>query len=221
MRRKPLASSFVPLPCETPQNALCEIGEAPAKVGQADEKTPFHDGATPVFNQVMSHVEFDSVVTAHHEEILRYLRRVIGPVGDAEDLSQETFLRAYRAYGSLSKDANVRAWLFSIATNLAKNHFRSETRRRRAYGEAETAGRETTQAASEAELAARETGTLVERIVQSLPLKQRLAFTQRKLHDMDYEAIGKSLGCSSESARAHVFQALRKIRQGLASLGPC
>jgi DNA-directed RNA polymerase specialized sigma24 family protein len=64
-------------------------------------------------------------------------------------------------------------------------------------------------------LLSRETGALVEDIVQRLPLKQRLAFTQRKIHGLEYDAIGQSLGCSAESARAHVFQALRKIRQGL------
>jgi RNA polymerase sigma-70 factor (ECF subfamily) len=164
---------------------------------------------------VMSQEAFEAVVSAHHGEIFRYLRRVIGGADGADDLSQETFLRAYRAYGSLPGDANVRAWLFSIATNLAKNHFRSETRRRRAYGEVRASAREAVDAAAEAELVSRETGTLVEGIVRRLPLKQRLAFTQRKVHGLDYEAIGRSLGCSAESARAHVFQALRKIRQGL------
>jgi RNA polymerase sigma factor (sigma-70 family) len=51
--------------------------------------------------------------------------------------------------------------------------------------------------------------------VALLPLKQRMAFTLRKLHDLDYEAIGRMLQCSAESARAHVFQAFRKIRQAL------
>jgi RNA polymerase sigma-70 factor (ECF subfamily) len=169
--------------------------------------------------RVMEKGAFDAVVSAHHEEILRYLRRVLGQAGDAEDLSQETFLRAYRAYGTLPADANVRAWLFAIATNLAKNHFRSETRRRKAYGRVKVAAREVGAAATEAELDARETGTLLEGIIEGLPFKQRLAFTQRKLHDMDYEAIGKSLECSTESARAHVFQALRKIRRGLGKHG--
>jgi DNA-directed RNA polymerase specialized sigma24 family protein len=41
----------------------------------------------------------------------------------------------------------------------------------------------------------------------------------RKLHDLGYDAIGASLDCSAETARAHVFQALRKIRRGLADLG--
>jgi RNA polymerase sigma-70 factor (ECF subfamily) len=163
----------------------------------------------------MSQEAFEHVVSAHHGEIFRYLQRVIGQAGDADDLSQETFLRAYRAYGSLPGEANLRAWLFTIATNLAKNHFRSETRRRRAYGEMRASMRETVEAAPEAELVSRETGALVEGVVRRLPLKQRLAFTQRKIHGLDYEAIGRSLNCSAETARAHVFQAVRKIRQAL------
>ena len=55
----------------------------------------------------------------------------------------------------------MRAWLFAIATNLAKNHFRSETRRRKAYGRLEVATREVSEVATEAELDARETGALV------------------------------------------------------------
>ena len=55
-------------------------------------------------------------------------------------------------------------------------------------------------------------------IVATLPFKQRVAFTMRKVHELDYDAIGQSLDCSAESARAHVFQALRKIRQGLDDL---
>jgi DNA-directed RNA polymerase specialized sigma24 family protein len=42
-----------------------------------------------------------------------------------------------------------------------------------------------------------------------------LAFLQRKVHGLDYEAIGQSLQCSAETARAHVFQALRKVRRAL------
>ena len=168
---------------------------------------------------VMEKGTFDALISAHHEEILRYLRRAIGSGGDAEDLSQETFLRAFRTYGTLPEEANVRAWLFAIATNLAKNHFRSETRRRRAYSKVQAAPREVSETAADAGLAARETGALLESMIGGLPLKQRLAFTQRKLHNMDYEAIGQSLGCSAESARAHVFQALRKIRKGLDSHG--
>src|SRR5262245_29846370 len=72
---------------------------------------------------------FETVVAVHHPEIHRYLRRMTARSSEAEDLSQETFLRAYRAYAALPENANVRAWLFAIATNLFRNHVRSEKRR--------------------------------------------------------------------------------------------
>jgi len=67
----------------------------------------------------------------------------------------------------------------------------------------------------EEEAMADETRALTQAAIRKLPLKQRLAFTLRKLHELDYETIGQSLECSPESARAHVFQALRKIRTTL------
>jgi RNA polymerase sigma-70 factor (ECF subfamily) len=163
----------------------------------------------------MGQAGFETVLAAHHGEVYRYLLRATGRASDADDLSQETFLRAYRAFRSLSPEANARAWLYAIATNLVRNHFRAERRRRMAYAAVSLAAGATADPAPEAAVAAREAGAVVETIIGRLPLKQRLAFIQRKLHGLDYEAIGKSLGCSAESARAHVFQALRKIRQGL------
>lgn len=158
---------------------------------------------------------FDDVVAAHHPEIYRYLRRLTFRASEADDLAQETFLRAYRAWQGLAPDANVRAWLFAIATNLARNHFRAESRRRRAYVVAGERRAEADPAGPEEEHVLRETRALLDRVVAGLPLKQRLAFTLRKVHDLDYEAIGESLECSPESARAHVFQALKKIRVSL------
>ncbi|PYN76257.1 MAG: hypothetical protein DMD96_26415 [Candidatus Rokuibacteriota bacterium] len=158
---------------------------------------------------------FETIVGAHHAEIFRYLRRVTSRASEAEDLSQETFLRAYRAYRTLGPDANVRAWLFAIATNLSRNHFRSEKRRRVAHQAVSTARREADPEGPEDEAVFSEARTLIEATVRGLPLKQRLAFIMRKIHDLEYEAIGRSLDCSAESARAHVFQALRKIRLSL------
>jgi RNA polymerase sigma-70 factor (ECF subfamily) len=158
---------------------------------------------------------FETVVATHHAEIYRYLLRLTSRRGDADDLSQETFLRAYRAWDRLDAGANVRAWLFTIATNLAKNHFRSESRRRRAYAGVAETRTDVDPASPEAERRYRETRDLIGRVVDGLPLKQRLAFVLRKLHDLEYDAIGASLACSPDSARAHVFQALKKIRLGL------
>jgi len=166
----------------------------------------------------MAEDAFEAVVATHHAEIHRYLARVTGRAGDADDLSQETFLRAFRAHRQLPPGANVRAWLFTIATNLSRNYFRGETRRRRAHLAASTDGPVTDAGWPEGEALLSEASARVDRIIAGLPHKQRLAFTMRKIHQLDYEAIGASLDCSAESARAHVFQALRKIRRGLDDL---
>jgi RNA polymerase sigma-70 factor (ECF subfamily) len=158
---------------------------------------------------------FETIVSAHHPEIHRYLRRITGRASEAEDLSQETFLRAYRAYRALPEDANVRAWLFAIATNLHRNHIRSEKRRSTAHAEVRLRRNETDGTGPDGETLFNETRGRIEEVVAGLPFKQRTAFVLRKIHEFDYEAIARSLDCSAESARAHVFQALRKIRQGL------
>jgi RNA polymerase sigma factor (sigma-70 family) len=158
---------------------------------------------------------FEAIITTHHGEIFRYLRRMAWRVGEADDLSQETFLRAYRAWSRLTPEANVRAWLFTIATNVYRNHVRSERRRQAAHATVRATRRELELDGPEEEAMADETRTLTQAAIRKLPLKQRLAFTLRKLHELDYETIGQSLECSPESARAHVFQALRKIRTSL------
>jgi RNA polymerase sigma-70 factor (ECF subfamily) len=158
---------------------------------------------------------FGAVVAAHHAEIHRYLVRVTARASDADDLSQETFLRAFRAHRSLPPDANVRAWLFAIATNLCRNHFRGEKRRRLAMAAASAEPASSDGARPDGHVLSKEAGARVRAILAGLPLRQRLAFTMRKLHELEYEAIGASLACSPETARAHVFQALRKIRRGL------
>ena len=158
---------------------------------------------------------FEVIVAAHHGEIHRYLARVTSRASDADDLSQETFLRAYRAFGALPPSANVRAWLFAIATNLYKNYVRGEVRRRRAMAAVSADGAPPGPRWPEGPAALNEASARIERLVAGLPQKQRLAFTMRKIHELEYEQIGQSLKCSAESARANVFQALRKIRRGM------
>ncbi len=162
---------------------------------------------------------FDAIVEAHHGEIYRYLCRLTARGSEADDLSQETFLRAYRAYATLAADANVRAWLFAVATNLARNHFRSESRRRKAHAEVRASHAQSDGSAPDGEVLLDEASRRLDGIVARLPMKQRAAFVLRKVHELDYDAIGRTLDCSADSARAHVFQALKKIRHGLAQDG--
>jgi RNA polymerase sigma-70 factor, ECF subfamily len=183
--------------------------------GPDGARGPFHTGRPAGSLGMMSDRTFEALMSEHHSEIYRYVLRVTGRRQDADDLSQETFLRAFRAHCRLTPDANARAWLFAIATNLTRNHFRSQKRRRVAYSAVVTEARETDEERPDGVTISHEMSVAVEQVVATLPLRQRLAFLQRKVHGLDYGAIGRSLECTAETARAHVFQALRKVRRAL------
>ena len=72
---------------------------------------------------------FGELFDAHQAEILRYLVRLTGNRDTADDLFQETFLRAFRAFGRLRRHSNPRAWVYRIATNTYLNHRRGVRRR--------------------------------------------------------------------------------------------
>ena len=156
-------------------------------------------------------VTFDDLLARHQAEIFRYCLQMTRNRADADDLYQETLIKAFRAFGRLDGAANHRAWLYKIATNT----FLSGRRR---------AGREdsldlTAEALlpadpvdHAAELEARDLLVEVEVFVQTLPDKQRIALILRKYHEMGYGDIAATLKCSEPAARANVHEALRKLR---------
>ena len=160
--------------------------------------------------------DFHEIIELHQRAIYRYLVRCTGNIDDAQELFQDTFLRAHRAYAGLSPDANHQAWLFRIATNLVKNYIRSRERRRKVFvdGAAPAASHSTSSNSSNAEdtLQLQETAHILLKALQALPFRQRTALIQRQLEGLDYRLIAENLECSEGTARAHVYQALRKLR---------
>jgi RNA polymerase sigma-70 factor (ECF subfamily) len=156
---------------------------------------------------------FESLVSAYHSDIYRFLRRVTGRRETAEDLCQETFLRALRACRTRNIEGNPRAWLFVIAANLVRNHARGERRAGRA--KEILAARVADRACDDADRRSHDFQESLYRAVLELPPKQRLAFTLRNFLESDYELIACCLKCSRESARANVFQAVKSLRRRL------
>jgi RNA polymerase sigma-70 factor (ECF subfamily) len=147
---------------------------------------------------------FDCLVGDHHPAVYRFLYRLCcGHRQDAEDLCQETFLRAYRAFGRLEAEANHRAWLCRIAYNA----FLNGQRRARP-----TELPEDLPAASDDGRDRRELVASIATFVHTLPPKQRAAMILRHVEGREYDEVARVLGCSEDSARANVFQAVRKVR---------
>jgi RNA polymerase sigma-70 factor (ECF subfamily) len=170
-------------------------------------------------------VRFETLIERHHDEIHAYLWRLLRNAGgatadvEAADLTQDVFLRAYRAFGRLRAGSNYRAWLYKIATNCAYTALRQGRRRATHSVPLDDGARFAVAAASpppDQQLAAEEALQRVERAIAALPPKQRMAVVLRYVEELDYGAIAQALECSQDSVRANVYQALRRLRQELA-----
>lgn len=161
-------------------------------------------------------IAFEDMLERFGPEIYRFAMGLCRNRSDADDLYQETALKAYRAYGRLPADANHRAWLYRIAGNT----FLSERRKHGRVGSLDgtEAGAEAIPEKERDDAARIDAGDLLEeteRLVAKLPKKQRLALIGRKYHDLSYAEIGELLGCSEAAARANVHEGLRKLRDAL------
>jgi RNA polymerase sigma-70 factor (ECF subfamily) len=75
--------------------------------------------------QERNEAAWEALVRIHQEPVFRYAYLILGDRAEAEDTAQETFIRAFKALGRFDASRPLRPWLLSIATNLARNHFRS------------------------------------------------------------------------------------------------
>jgi RNA polymerase sigma-70 factor (ECF subfamily) len=165
-------------------------------------------------------LRFEELIERHHDEIFAYVWRLLS--GDrssdrkteAEDLVQEVYLRAYRNFSRLRANTNHRAWLYKIATNCACSRLRQIQNER---GKAAALASAATAIGSASDISAcqREIDRRVRFLVNQLPAKQNACVTLRYLQDLDYPEIAQILGCSQESARANVYQAIRRLRLAL------
>jgi RNA polymerase sigma-70 factor (ECF subfamily) len=156
-------------------------------------------------------VTFDDLLERHQNEIFRFAMQLTRNRADADDLYQETLIKAFKAFSRLDCNANHRAWLYRIATNT----FLSGKRKANREDSLDLAGEAVIPADPvdhAADLEARDLLREVEAFVAALPDKQRVALILRKYHEMDYGDIAANLKCSEAAARANVHEALRKLR---------
>jgi RNA polymerase sigma-70 factor (ECF subfamily) len=158
--------------------------------------------------------EFGDLATMHGNEIFAYLWRLLGDSDLAEDCLQDVFLRAFRAYDRLDSEANFRAWLYKIATNTAYS-----LRKREAMNASRLVDLDINRVEGNHNphdsYERQERLETVARAVVSLPKMQRAAIMLRKYQELSYSEIASILDCSESSARANVYQGLKKLRSKL------
>jgi RNA polymerase sigma factor (sigma-70 family) len=142
---------------------------------------------------------FERFYLVHRDEVLGYLRRLLG--ARAEDAWQETFLRALRAYGRLEHGRHLRAWVFTIATNVALDELRVKQR---------TVPHADIGTVTELH---RDAFRELEHLTDDLPPTERAAVVLRYGYDLPYAQIADALGSSEEAARAAASSGVRRLRR--------
>jgi RNA polymerase sigma-70 factor (ECF subfamily) len=165
---------------------------------------------------------FEVLIERHHDEVYRYLWRLLSSSGRsdaadlAQDLTQDVFMRAFRAYGRLRPGSNHRAWLYKIATNCGYTALKQEKRLPDSLIDDEAhAIIANVDRTPDRQVVQDEALEKVQRSIHSLPRKQGAAVVMRYLQELDYSEIAEALECSTDSARANVYQGLRRLRQEL------
>src|SRR5438045_6941646 len=167
---------------------------------------------------------FRALVERHSRSVFRLAFRMTGNEQDAEDVVQESFLRAYRQFDRFESRANFGTWLYRIVANCSVDLMRSrQARHARLLAPDETfdLDRQISEGPGPERLAeSAEISRRVAAALEELSPLERAAFTLRHHEGRSIQEIGTVLGLGTSAAKHSVFRAVRKLRVALAPMVP-
>jgi RNA polymerase sigma-70 factor (ECF subfamily) len=164
---------------------------------------------------------FAALVAQHSRRVFLLAYRMTGNEQDAEDVVQDSFLRAYRQLGRFEARADFGTWIYRIAANCAVDLMRTREHRRGRRSEALDGVQESFAATAPAPdrlAASRDIGHHVARVLEELTPLERAAFTLRHYEGRSIDEICRTLNLGNSAAKHAVFRAVRKLRSALAPL---
>ena len=166
---------------------------------------------------------FEMLVIKYQRKLARLLGRLVRDQAEVEDVTQEAFIKAYRALPSFRGDSAFYTWLYRIGINTAKNYLVSSNRRAPTVTtfdneEAESFEdgdqlRETN--TPENLLASKQIAETVNAAVMALPEELRAAITLREIEGLSYEEIAELMNCPIGTVRSRIFRAREAIAEKL------
>lgn len=162
---------------------------------------------------------FDLLVLKYQGRIAALVSRYVSDAGEVEDVTQEAFIKAYRALGKFRGDSAFYTWLYRIAANAAKNHLVAKGRRPGADATIEDAegfdegGMLSESASPEALAMGGELAEVVESALNALPDELKAALMLREFDGLSYDDIADVLGCPVGTVRSRIFRAREAVDQ--------
>jgi len=169
---------------------------------------------------------FELLVAKYHRKIIRLVSRLVRDAAEVEDVTQEAFIKAYRALPQFRGESAFYTWLYRIAVNTAKNHLATQGRRAPTSTEANAEEAETFAEADqlrdintpESLLMSKQIAQTVNAAMEALPDELRTAITLREIEGLSYEEIAEAMGCPIGTVRSRIFRAREAIASRLRPL---
>ena len=169
---------------------------------------------------------FELLVLKYQRKLARLLSRFVRDAAEVEDVTQEAFIKAYRALPSFRGDSAFYTWLYRIGINTAKNYLMAQGRRAPTSTEVEAEDAEGLEDGEllrdintpESMLLTKEIGETVNATMDALPEELRTAIQLREIEGMSYEDLAKIMDCPIGTVRSRIFRAREAIATQLRPL---
>lgn len=166
---------------------------------------------------------FELLVVKYQRKLARLLSRFIRDAGEVEDVTQEAFIKAYRALPSFRGDSAFYTWLYRIGINTAKNYLVATGRRAPTVTGVDNEEAEDIEEGDqlrdlntpESHLMSRQIVETVNKTLEDLPEELRTAITLREIDGMSYEEIAQVMNCPIGTVRSRIFRAREAIAERL------
>jgi len=153
----------------------------------------------------------DRLVQMYYKDIFRMSYRFTGNVEDAEEVTQQTFCKAFDNIGSMRGDSQIKTWLFRIALNENKTFYRKK--KDHLELDPATVSSEGAEEGILKKVINKETLDIAMKAVKELPPKQRDAVILRVINELDYAEIGRITNCSESTAKVNFHYGIENLRK--------
>jgi len=170
---------------------------------------------------------FALLVAKYERRVQRLLSRLVRDSAEIEDVTQEAFIKAYRALPQFRGESAFYTWLYRIAINTAKNYLATKSRRPVTVGEFQGADDGEffdlgdvveDNNTPDAVLHSRQVAEAVNAAIEALPEDLKAAITLREIEGLSYEEIAQAMDCPIGTVRSRIFRAREAIAQRLRPL---
>lgn len=163
---------------------------------------------------------FEQLIQIHQRSVIGTVAKMLGSPTEAEDIAQQVFLRVWKSAARYEPQAKFTTWLFTITRNLVFNEIRRRQRKPTVSVEEreESTHRvveDTRGQSPDDELLRAELEAAIDRAIEALPEKQRLAVVLRRYEEMPYEEIGVVLSMSVPAVKSLLFRARTQLKESL------